>query len=161
MSFKLEKGDLHFVICFVKQQPWSKFCNYAADLWQPVPLGSAFYLIQMICFSLSQKPHFIISCPCSHLFNILSRSLLLSCSNNYKVDGSSSRAEMEQRGNEVCSPVSVIKNNSVYDVSESGQRTHAESALLETTCLQQKSTVETSTTAVSWCKFYEKDFFAP
>lgn len=62
--------------------------------------------------------------------SIFSRGL--SCSNNYKAAGSSSRAETEQRGNEVCSPVSVIKNNNVYDVSESGQRTHAESALLET-----------------------------
>lgn len=111
--FISEKPYLHLtLICFVKQHS---------------NLGESSATMALICDSRSRrvlpviwyrwsvshflkKTHFIISCPCSYLFNILSQSLLPSCSNNYKAAGSSSRTEREWGGYEVCSPVSVIEN---------------------------------------------------
>lgn len=101
------------LICFVKQHSnlgessatMALICDSRSRRVLPV-----IWYRWSVSHFLKKKTHFIISCPCSYLFNILSQSLLLSCSNNYKADGSSSRTEREWGGNEVCIPVSMIEN---------------------------------------------------
>lgn len=135
--FISEKSYLHFafnLLCETTWQPWWKFCNYGTDLWQPVPPGSACYLIQMICFSLSQKKLISSFHVLALISSIFSRSL--SCS---PVQTITKRMvhQVEQRGSKVemkCVVQSVWKSpaHNVYDALESGQRTHTEYPLVGT-----------------------------
>lgn len=120
-SFKLEKGQFAFwyltLICLLNQQ--RNLCKSSSAVMICDSLSN--WVIYFIWYTtasvppLPEKLYFIISCPNLFYQFSLSSPLLsfllsppLAVSFNYKADGSSSRTEREQGGNEVCSPVSEI-----------------------------------------------------